>query len=149
MVAVLVGFAGMVASIFMASALCGRSHHPGPGLNDDQVRAGGGWRLFGGPDGHHRTPTVPLSSERKSSGIIGLCRAQNGLPDQSKPGEFDHSDSSPVPLVQPSQELRHAVHLIVMRAVGELKDFRLEFVKPRGPFRKPDLSGFDLGRLRA
>ncbi len=36
-----------------------------------------------------------------------------------------------------------------MTAVGELKDFRLEFVKPGGLFRKPDLAGLDLGRLRA
>ena len=36
-----------------------------------------------------------------------------------------------------------------MTAVGELKDFRLEFVKPGGFFRKPDLAGLDLGRLRA
>ena len=48
-VSVTLVLAGISASIVAASARCGRSHHPMPGRQSDQVRAGGGWSINGSP----------------------------------------------------------------------------------------------------
>ena len=61
--------------------------------------------------------------------------------------EIDADPSCPVILmvVDPGEELRQAVDLVVMATVGELHDLSAEVSKPRSLLGQIYLSGFDLG----
>ena len=60
-----------------------------------------------------------------------------------------HRPSIAIALVDPIEELRHAVDLIVITSVGELQQLGAEVVQPfRAPGQK-HVPCFDLGALRA